>query len=39
MCSYIYDQKHPVGYVDCVMHKCTMVKLGGNDKHVKYGGK
>ena len=27
-------QGHPV--VHCVMHKCIMVKLGGNEKHVKY---
>ena len=26
----------PVAYVHCVMHKCIMVKLGGNEKHVKY---
>ena len=25
-----------VQYVHCVMHKCTVVKLGGNEKHVKY---
>ena len=25
-----------VQYVHCVMHKCIMVKLGGNDKHIKY---
>jgi len=25
-----------VQYVHCVMHKCIMVKLGANEKHVKY---
>jgi len=28
-------QRRPV-YVQCVMHKCIMVKLGGNEKHKKY---
>jgi len=22
--------------VHCVMHKCIMVKVGGNEKHIKY---
>jgi len=26
----------PVAYVHCVMHKCIMVKLGGNEKHIKF---
>jgi len=30
-----YSQGRPV-YVHCVMHKCIMVKLGGNEKHKKY---
>jgi len=25
-----------VQYVHCVMHKCIVVKLGGNEKHIKY---
>jgi len=25
-----------VQYVDCVMHKCIMVKLWGNETHKKY---
>ena len=25
-----------VQYVHCVMHKCIMVKVGGNEKHIKY---
>ena len=25
-----------VQYVHCVMHKCIMVKLGGNEKHIKF---
>ena len=25
-----------VQYVHWVMHKCIMVKLGGNEKHVNY---
>ena len=25
-----------VQYVYCVMHKCIMVKVGGNEIHVKY---
>ena len=25
-----------VQYVHCLMHKCIMVKVGGNDIHVKY---
>jgi len=25
-----------VQYVHCLMHKCIMVKLGGNEKHIKY---
>jgi len=25
-----------VQYVHCVMYKCIMVKLGGNEKHIKY---
>ena len=25
-----------VQYVHYVMHKCIMVKLGGNEKHIKY---
>src|SRR6218665_3923671 len=25
-----------VQYVHCVMHKCIMVKLEGNEKHIKY---
>ena len=25
-----------VQYVHCVMHKCIMVKLGGNEKHIGY---
>ena len=25
-----------VQYVHCVMHKCIMVKVGGNEIHVKY---
>jgi len=24
---------HPVAYVHCVMHKCIMVKVGGNKNH------
>src|SRR6218665_335247 len=28
-----------VQYVHCVMHKCIMVKLGGNEKHRKYVNK
>ena len=25
-----------VQYVHCMMHKCIMVNLGGNEKHVKH---
>ena len=25
-----------VQYVHCAMHKCIMVKVGGNEKHTKY---
>jgi len=25
-----------VQYMHCVMHKCIMVRLEGNEKHVKY---
>ena len=25
-----------VQYMHCVMHKCIIVKLGGNEKHMKY---
>jgi len=25
-----------VQYVHCVMHKCIMVKEGGNEKHINY---
>jgi len=25
-----------VQYVHFVLHKCIMVKLGGNEKHIKY---
>ena len=25
-----------VQYVHCVIHKCIMVKVGGNEIHVKY---
>ena len=25
-----------VQYVNCVMHKCIMVKVGGHEKHRKY---
>jgi len=25
-----------VQYVHCVMHKCIMIILGGNEKHIKY---
>ena len=25
-----------VQYVHCVIHKCIMVKVGGNEKHIKY---
>ena len=25
-----------VQYVHCMMHKCIMVKVGGNEKHVKH---
>ena len=29
-------QGRPVAYVHCVMHKCIMVKVGGNEKHITY---
>ena len=29
-------QGRPVAYVHCVMHKCIMTKLGGNEKHIKH---
>jgi len=25
-----------VQYVHCVMQKCIMVKVGGNENHIKY---
>ena len=25
-----------VQYVHCVMHKCIMVKQGGNEKHIRH---
>ena len=25
-----------VQYVHCVMHKCIMVKVGGNEIHIKH---
>ena len=25
-----------VQFVHCMMHKCIMVKVAGNEKHVKY---
>jgi len=25
-----------VQYVNCVMHKCIMVKVGGSEIHIKY---
>src|SRR6218665_1086735 len=31
--SEMFDQG--VQYVHCVMHKCIMVKVGGNEKHRK----
>ena len=27
-------QGRPVAYVDCVMHKCIMVKVGGQTKYT-----
>ena len=30
------EQHSGVQYVHCVMHKCIMVKAGGNEIHVKY---
>jgi len=32
-CTY---ENRDFQYVHCVMHKCIMVKLGRNEKHVKY---
>ena len=29
-------QRRLVAYVHYVMHKCIMVKLGGNEKYIKY---
>ena len=35
-CNSLFYSIRGVQYVHCVMHKCIMVKLGGNETHVKY---
>jgi len=32
----MYHLVRGVQYVHCVMHKCIVVKVGGNEIHVKY---
>src|SRR6218665_2579075 len=33
---YIYNYTRGVHYVHCVIRKCIMVKVGGNEIHIKY---